>query len=263
MTVEEIAAAISSIIEKNKRIHTTEAVLDALIALGQVAPYSTIAPLAGYHHRDRKFHQELGRISRDDLASGRGARSSVVVNKQTNRPGGEYYQLLIDCGIAFENNDLGRQHAWEDQLRKLGIVRHGTTFSRLDEATQTAPRCSRCGNPLPDWVGNVMVDYNDFFKRSIVDGLMILCKSCTSTVDRQREGDRPHNIWELLWVKDKFLYLLGCVLDDLSSTAPRKRWSRRALGDFIRLAEAAFPSLAEGEPFKFRDNEDEEPDEDR
>ena len=108
-----------------------------------------------------------------------------------------------------------------------------------------SPTCVVCEKELPDWQASIMVNNHAYNHEHIIDRLEVICKPCTRAMRGTSDFTKYHNIWELSWVKDRFVHLLGTVLFDQSSKSDYK-WSDEALNDFYRLAVLRFPDLNEG-----------------
>lgn len=103
--------------------------------------------------------------------------------------------------------------------------------------------CDECDATLSDWQGNVMVD-NDRFMASAIERLRVICKPCTNRLDQNGRGANLHNLWELVWVRDQPMYILGGVLSDMTTTPNSKKWSAEAADDLHKLLQARFPDTA-------------------
>jgi len=88
-----------------------------------------------------------------------------------------------------------------------------------------------------------MVDNQAFTFEKAIMRLEVVCKPCTRAMKGTPAASRYHNLWELIWVRDRFVHLLGRVLFDQSSESTRK-WSDEALDDFYQLAMLRFPDLS-------------------
>ena len=108
-----------------------------------------------------------------------------------------------------------------------------------------SPTCVVCEKELPDWQASIMVNNQAFTFEQTIDRLEVICKPCSRAMTMEGTPRKYHNIWELSWVKDRFVHLLGTVLFDQSSKSDYK-WSDEALNDFYRLAVLRFPDLNEG-----------------
>lgn len=100
----------------------TKASLDTLLATKSMLPYSIMAPIAGYHHRDVKYHAQLGKVMDEDHQAGKPFRSALVVNKELGRPGGQFYEKARSLGHAISHTEAGETAFHQDQLKKLGIL---------------------------------------------------------------------------------------------------------------------------------------------
>ena len=105
------------------------------------------------------------------------------------------------------------------------------------------PSCDVCDNPIPDWSGNVMVDSAKLYdtEPGEISSVEVWCKDCTREKDR---AHKYHAIFELSWMRDRPLFVLGSVMTDLS-TPDCTRWSASAVSDLWTLAAEANPALAE------------------
>jgi len=93
------------------------AILDCMALYGEPLPYSEVAPLVGYHHRDRNFFELLGRSIREDSKNGKPLRASLVINKQTGIPGNSYFTLCRNLGYSIP---LGKEKDfWLAQITKF------------------------------------------------------------------------------------------------------------------------------------------------
>ena len=108
-----------------------------------------------------------------------------------------------------------------------------------------SPTCVVCGKDLPDWQANLMVDNHAYTYEQRLDRLRVICKACSRAMIGTPDYSKYHNIWELVWVKERFVHLLGVLLFDQSSQSSLK-WSDEALDDFYGLAVLRFPDLNEG-----------------
>lgn len=90
-----------------------------------------------------------------------------------------------------------------------------------------------------------MVNDDAYTNERVIDRLTVICKPCTRAMRGTPDSIKYHNIWELSWVKDRFVYLLGSLLFDMSSRSNLK-WSDEALDGFYKLAVMRFPDLNEG-----------------
>ena len=105
-----------------------------------------------------------------------------------------------------------------------------------------SPTCEICGKELPDWQANIMVNNQSFTDDQIIDRLKVVCKPCSIAMIGTSQYSRNHNLWELTWVRDNFVFLLGVLLIDMSSN-PANKWTDEALNDFYKLANLRFPDL--------------------
>ena len=110
-----------------------------------------------------------------------------------------------------------------------------------------SPKCNRCGNELPDWQANVMVDDQKYMFNNIVDRLEIVCKPCTKAMDNHGNNRTLHNLLELTWFRDSFLRCLAAMLHD-HQAGSKTRWEDKAREDFFNLAALRFPELTK-DPF--------------
>lgn len=101
------------------------------------------------------------------------------------------------------------------------------------------PVCNRCKKELPTWQANVMVDNHRFTHDNAIDDLEIVCKPCTRNIPSRE----LHNLWELGWVKNNYMWLLRNVLRDLTFPKPMFHWSKEAVEKFWQLGILAFPQL--------------------
>ncbi len=76
--------------------------------------------------------------------------------------------------------------------------------------------------------------------RKEINAIEVVCKPCTVTLDRAGEEDL-HNLWELSWIKRRFMGLLATVLADLTSDSPVRKWSKEAVERFWQLGSLALP----------------------
>jgi len=100
----------------------TKASIDTLLFTKQTAPYSVMAPIAGYHHRDPKYHGQLGRLMDEDHSVGKPFRSALIINKDLGRPGGQFYEKARQLGHVIPNSDAGEIAFHQDQLKRLGVL---------------------------------------------------------------------------------------------------------------------------------------------
>lgn len=109
-------------IDREIRFALTKASVLALAAARSCQPYSTMAPLAGYHHRDPNYHAQLGRLMEEDHADGLAFRSALVINKDLGRPGGQFFEKarLLGHKIARTPQDEAAFH--QSQLQLLGVI---------------------------------------------------------------------------------------------------------------------------------------------
>jgi hypothetical protein len=110
------------------------------------------------------------------------------------------------------------------------------------------PICDVCSKELQDWIGNIMISSDDYFRQnpSKVESVNVFCKSCTRKMDGNGTGKQWHNLWELLWLKESTIYWLGSLIADLTSEEPRIVWSQEAVEKVYALAAKAHPNLSEG-----------------
>jgi len=99
--------------------HATEVMLNTLVLSGEPQPYSTVAPIVGYHHRDRNFYRMLGRSLREDHAAGRPLRASMVINKALGMPGQAYFMVCRELGLEVPKG--GEAAFWTAQLDRLAL----------------------------------------------------------------------------------------------------------------------------------------------
>jgi hypothetical protein len=97
--------------------HATDVMLHTLALSGEPQPYSLVAPIAGYHHRDRNFYAMLGRSLREDHAVGRPLRASLVINKGRGMPGQTYFEVCRQLGYGVPQG--GEEAFWHVQLARL------------------------------------------------------------------------------------------------------------------------------------------------
>jgi hypothetical protein len=98
----------------------TSAVLDTLALGGEPQPYSAVAPIVGYHHRSRKFFEQLGRSLREDAAAEKPLRASLVINKKSGMPGQSYFEVCRSLG---HDIPLGKEaEFWGKQLEAFPIL---------------------------------------------------------------------------------------------------------------------------------------------
>ncbi|MFB6367914.1 hypothetical protein ACFCP7_28595 [Paenibacillus elgii] len=94
-----------------------------------------------------------------------------------------------------------------------------------------SPKCVVCEEELSNWSGNIMVHKNHY--PDTIDRLVIMCKNCTSELDKRGPGRQWHNLWELSWIKESYLDLEREIFKDL--THENSRWTLSALKDFNNL----------------------------
>lgn len=93
--------------------------------------------------------------------------------------------------------------------------------------------CTVCNRDVDE--GNVMV--NNDYAASDVQHVRVVCKACT------RAGHPDHNLWEVSWIVNKPLYVMGRVLLDLTGRGGLK-WSNQAVDQLFDLLAHAHPTLA-------------------
>jgi hypothetical protein len=105
------------------------------------------------------------------------------------------------------------------------------------------PTCSVCDKPLSDWEGNVMVSLNDFIaKPRKISDVRVICKPSTRNLPSHLD---PHNIWELAWIRDNTVYILGSIILDLSGSNPTQ-WEEASLNEVYGLCTLAHPEMSRG-----------------
>jgi hypothetical protein len=100
----------------------TKASIETLLYAKATAPYSIMAPIAGYHHRDPKYHGQLGRLMDEDHEAGFPFRSALVINKDKDRPGGQFYEKARQLGHTIGPTEADEIAFHQDQLKKLGVL---------------------------------------------------------------------------------------------------------------------------------------------
>lgn len=99
----------------------TRATVETLLITKSIQPYSVMAPLASYHHRDSKYHNQLGRVMEEDASEDKPFRSALVINKELGRPGAAFFEKARLLGHNIPKTEAGEIAFWEDQLKKLGV----------------------------------------------------------------------------------------------------------------------------------------------
>lgn len=100
-------------------------------------------------------------------------------------------------------------------------------------------QCQICCKELADWQGNVMVDDESYTSNRLIKELTIICKDCTKKLDTRDPSNGYHNLWELVWVRDNYFFLLNSIFADFNHDYGL-RWSAQALDDFLCLAKLRF-----------------------
>lgn len=108
------------------------------------------------------------------------------------------------------------------------------------------PKCNVCSRFLDDWEGNVMAPKEAYYQHRWVHRLSVVCKGCTQRLDATGGGSDMHSLWELVWLRDNFVHVLGMVLLDAAPEG-RNRWATPALDTFYELARLRLPYL-DGDP---------------
>lgn len=99
----------------------TRATIETLRITKSIQPYSVMAPLASYHHRDAKYHTHLSRVMEEDAAEEKPFRSALVINKELGRPGAAFFEKARQLGHTIPNTEADEIAFWKDQLKKLGV----------------------------------------------------------------------------------------------------------------------------------------------
>ena len=107
------------------------------------------------------------------------------------------------------------------------------------------PKCCICGEELRDWQGNVMVP-QDALRGQPVSEVVVICKPCTTRLDERGAGQKWHNLWELVWIRDHPIYYLGWVIASLVDENARWKLTAEAADTIYSLAAMAHPDLARG-----------------
>jgi hypothetical protein len=109
-----------------------------------------------------------------------------------------------------------------------------------------SPTCDECGQSIPSWEGNIMVQSREFFagEKRRVSEIIIMCKPCTLRLDESGMGQRWHNMWELAWMKDNTIYYLGSIIADLIESDSLTVWKEPAVNSLFKLAAMAHPELS-------------------
>ena len=121
--VHTVAQGIQSQVQSEAMFRLTQGLLRGLVHCKRIVPYSEVSPLAGFHHRDPRWHTLLGRVMVDDNNDGVGLTPSVVINKELGRPGDQYFKLLGELGrpVSEHSPDLLKVLAWKEELKRLGL----------------------------------------------------------------------------------------------------------------------------------------------
>jgi hypothetical protein len=106
------------------------------------------------------------------------------------------------------------------------------------------PKCCVCNKELEDWRGNIMISEHAFSVKEIPD-IRVMCKSCTRDLDDKGVGQKWHNFWELLWLKEHTIRYLGQVIADLVDDNPTWKWGKPAVEEIYSLAAMAHPELSQ------------------
>ena len=110
-----VKLAYAALDPPESRADLTRRVLDALALAAEPQPYSLVAPLIGYHHRDPSFHVQLELVLREDHAEGRPLRPSLVINKTLGMPGSGYFKVCRELG-----HDIPDEATfWREQILKI------------------------------------------------------------------------------------------------------------------------------------------------
>ncbi len=116
----------------------------------------------------------------------------------------------------------------------------------MNENSFENPQCERCETVLGDWSGNIMVPTDDYLlSPSRIETVMVLCKKCTTSLDKSGKGNQWHNLWELSWIRDHPIHYLGRILEAAYSEEPSRRWSYESANKVFGLAAVAHPELSE------------------
>jgi hypothetical protein len=97
----------------------TSVMLDTLALSGEPQPYSKVASIVGYHHRDKNFYRQLGRAIREDHAAGNPLRSALVINKQLGYPGQQFFEMARAVGISIGATQAAELAFWRNELWRL------------------------------------------------------------------------------------------------------------------------------------------------
>lgn len=102
------------------RYAAMQAALEVVRRSGELITYSGLAPIAGYHERDGRFHELLKRSMREDREAGRPYICSLVVNKKKGMPGEAYFGEAIYLGDDL--GDMTQEHKmafWRSHVDRL------------------------------------------------------------------------------------------------------------------------------------------------
>lgn len=119
------------------RLQRLAAVLLSQMLHDRLTTYRPVARAAGWGdwgHRDRKFHADLGELSRACIRAGGGAITAIVTRADDHgnptRPGREFYELIEqERGIKIprdpatgEYDQAAAEQVWLDEIAKLGMT---------------------------------------------------------------------------------------------------------------------------------------------
>ena len=125
-----------------------------------------------------------------------------------------------------------REFSIISQSKQVQLASNENPKATFRKCSANNPCCERCGTPLPDWCGNLIVDTRDYFHRnpSIVKEISVICKNCTQHLSPQRY----HAIYELEWLFAEPESVLENVRESIESGSVC--WYAESLEKIVRLA---------------------------
>jgi len=99
-------------------------VLDALVADRAKATYGYLAEYVGVHPHSASLWGLIGKVLKEDAASQKPLRSSLIVNVNTLTPGKQYFSWAREAGFSVEDE----MAFWEEQLARLQLPPHAQVF---------------------------------------------------------------------------------------------------------------------------------------
>ena len=100
--------------------------------------------------------------------------------------------------------------------------------------------CLECRTKVKE--ANVMVERKQW-RTNKIDGVSIICKPCTRTLDKRGGQDLWHNAWEARWIIERPFYIVSSLIDMLTGRA-KQRLSREGAEQLMTLVTAAHPEFS-------------------